>query len=75
MTNDQIIAVAGAILMGVLIRVSNMVIAWLSRVLGVQPPDPIPTADASPIPQTHQLIDDAGPPVIQTKSEAPDPPK
>lgn len=41
MDSDQIIALVGAVILAVIVRVSNMVLKWLSRVLGVDEPDPI----------------------------------
>lgn len=38
-------AVGGSVVIGLAIRVSNMVVQWLARVLGVDPPEPIPTPD------------------------------
>lgn len=59
MTTDQWIALVGAILAGFVLRVSNMVIQWLARILGVNPPEPIPTnPDAS--------IDRAGPTPVRS---------
>lgn len=43
MNADAWIALLGSVVVGVAIRVSNVVVAWLSRVLGVEPPEPIPT--------------------------------
>lgn len=47
MDTNEFIAVAGGVLIGVLIRVSNMACAWLARVLKVNPPDEIPPIDAT----------------------------
>lgn len=43
MTADQWVALVGAILAGLVLRLSNMVIQWVAKVLGVNPPEPIPT--------------------------------
>jgi hypothetical protein len=36
------LALIGSVVFAVVLRVSNMLVAWLSRALGVDPPDPIP---------------------------------
>lgn len=41
MTAEQIIALFGAAAVGLVVRLSNVVIAWLSRALKVDPPAPI----------------------------------
>lgn len=51
MNTEAFVAVIGSVVLAVLVRVSNMVCAWLSRVLGVQPPDPI-------VPPDELLLDD-----------------
>lgn len=65
MTNDQIIALVGAAVLAFIVRVFNVVVEWLSRILGVRPPEPIPVS--------HDDIDHTAPPVISSKPEAPDP--
>jgi hypothetical protein len=50
MNTEAFVAVIGSVVLAVLVRVSNMVCAWLSRVLGVQPPDPIVPPDAPSLP-------------------------
>lgn len=40
--DDQWIAIIGGILAGLVLRLSNMVIQWVAKVLGVNPPEPIP---------------------------------
>ena len=44
MTSEQIIALIGAALLAFIVRVFNVVVQWLARVLRVQPPEPIPTS-------------------------------
>lgn len=53
MTTDQIISLVAASLLAFIVRFFNVVLEWLSRVLGVKPPEPIPTAvgpDVAPTP-------------------------
>lgn len=38
------IAIIGSIIIGLVVRLSNMLVAWLARLMGVEPPEPIPTA-------------------------------
>lgn len=38
-------AIFGSVLVGVVVRVSNIVVAALAKVLGVAPPEPIPTPE------------------------------
>lgn len=40
--NEQWIALIGGIVAALVVRLSNMVIQWVAKVLGVNPPDPIP---------------------------------
>lgn len=49
MDPNALIAIIGSVVIGLVVRLSNVVVTWLSRVLGVDPPDPIPTPqDATP---------------------------
>lgn len=43
MGSDQIIALIGACVLAFIVRIFNVVVEWLSRVLGVEAPEPIPT--------------------------------
>lgn len=55
MDSNGVWALVGAIVIAFLIRVFNMISEWLSRILGVDAPDPIPTvrqAKGSSIDQT-----------------------
>lgn len=51
MDGNAIVALIGGAVVAFIIRVFNVVVAWLSRVLGVVPPDPIPTEAAERPPQ------------------------
>lgn len=66
MDTDQIVAIIGGLVVAFVIRVFNVVVEWLSRVLGVAPPDPIPTAHDA------LSIDHTAPTVISSQPEAPD---
>lgn len=70
MNSDQVFALIGACLLAFIVRVFNVVVEWLSRVLGVEPPEPIPTAHDV---VTNSSIDHRAPSVIDSGSEAPDP--
>lgn len=63
MNSDQIFALIGACLLAFIVRVFNVVVEWLSRVLGVDPPDPIGS-------ELH--VDQHAPTVIKSEQEAPD---
>lgn len=43
MDSDQIISLIGAFLLAFVVRFFNVVLEWLSKVLGVNAPDPIPS--------------------------------
>lgn len=49
MDSDQIIAIIGGLLVAFIVRVFNIVVEWLSRVLGVDPPEPIPMDATTPV--------------------------
>lgn len=55
MDTNAIVALIGGAVVAFIIRVFNVVVSWLSRVLGVAPPDPIPTETAD-----RPLGDDTG---------------
>lgn len=42
MDSNAIIALVGAVVIAFIVRVFNVVVEWLARILGVDPPDPIP---------------------------------
>lgn len=42
MDADTVIAILGSAVVTTVLRLSNVLVAWLSRVLGVDPPAPIP---------------------------------
>lgn len=44
MTAEQVVALFGAAVLALVVRLFNVIVAWLARVLRVQPPDPIPTS-------------------------------
>lgn len=44
MDSNQALALLGAVIIAFVVRMFNVVIEWLSHVLGVEPPDPIPSA-------------------------------
>jgi hypothetical protein len=48
MDANAIIALLSAAILAFVVRVFNMVGAWLSKVLGVDPPEPIKTSDVEP---------------------------
>jgi hypothetical protein len=49
MDTNAIVAIIGGAVVAFIIRVFNVVVEWLARVLGVEPPAPIPTdADRPP---------------------------
>lgn len=48
MDRSSIIALAASALLAFLVRFLNVILAWLSRVLGVVPPAPIPTDPLDP---------------------------
>lgn len=52
MDANAVIALIGAALLAFVVRAFNVVLQWLARVLGVEPPEPIPTRadDATPPP-------------------------
>lgn len=68
MDDSQWWALVGGLLVALAVRLSNMIIEFLARILKVTPPDPIPTG-----PNLVEPIDHVGKPVIQSKSEATDP--
>lgn len=45
MDGNAILALVGGVVVAFIIRVFNVVVEWLSKVLGVKPPDPIPALD------------------------------
>lgn len=54
MDTNALVALIGSVVLGLVIRLSNVVVQWLSRVLGVDPPDPIPTpSDAAEQQRQH----------------------
>lgn len=50
MRAEQYIALFGAAAVALFVRVSNMLIRWLARILGVDAEPPIPLAGTDPIP-------------------------
>jgi hypothetical protein len=48
MDTNAIVALIGGALVAFTIRIFNVVLEWLARVLGVEPPTPIPTDDDRP---------------------------
>lgn len=69
MDTNQWVALLGGVIVALVIRLSNMLIQFLSRILNVNPPEPIPS-----ITDMHSSVDTPGPTVIQPQSEATDPP-
>lgn len=55
MESNGVWALVGAIVIAFLIRVFNIISEWLSRILGVEAPEPIPSIRA-----TKQSVDQAG---------------
>lgn len=47
MDTNAVVAIIGGALVAFIIRVFNVVVEWLSKLLGVDPPAPIPTAAAT----------------------------
>lgn len=43
MNADAWIAVIGSVVIGLVVRLSNVLVEGLSRIMGVKPPEPIPT--------------------------------
>lgn len=62
MNTEAFVALVGSVVLAVLVRVSNMVCVWLSRVLGVTPPDPILPPGEQHRPLGEDLSPDAQPP-------------
>lgn len=48
MDGTQIAALLSGVVLAVAVRLSNMITAWLAKVLGVNPPTPIPEPDQKP---------------------------
>lgn len=44
MNSSQVIALFGAVILAFIVRIFNIVVEWLSRILGVKPPAPIPAS-------------------------------
>jgi hypothetical protein len=49
---DAWLALVGSVLIGLVVRMSNMVVEWLARALQVETPKPIPT--------TQDVIEERG---------------
>jgi hypothetical protein len=49
MDTNAIIAIIGGAVVAFIIRVFNVVVEWLARVLDVEPPAPIPTVDLTTV--------------------------
>lgn len=67
MSNDQIIALIGATVLAFVVRFFNIVIQWLAKALGVNPPEPIPAGSVSDaVPPTTPVGDPPAPNVPPT---------
>lgn len=61
MDANAIFAIIGGTVLAFAVRFFNLLLQWLSRVLGVAPADPIPTA--------HEVIDRSGPTALPSEPE------
>lgn len=50
--DGPVVAIIAAAVLGFIVRVFNIVVEWLAKVLGVEPPAPIDAPDTLSVPQS-----------------------